>query len=61
MFKNLFIEVEHCPKDRNGEFFWSVHDPETDLELDYGYANTKREAFENARRSKDHYERKNLY
>lgn len=59
MFKNLFIDVECCPKDKNGEFFWTLFDS-NNMEIDYGYANSKREAWENARRSKDYYERKNL-
>lgn len=61
MFRNLFIQVERsCPKDKNGEFFWTIFDRDVELEIDYGYANTQREAWENARRSKDYYERKNL-
>lgn len=59
MFKGLSILVEHCPKDKNGEFFWSVHEYKTKLEIDWGYANSQREAWEQARRSKDIYERKN--
>jgi hypothetical protein len=51
--------VEHCPKDKHGEFFWTVYEYETFLEIDYGYANTQIEAWEIARRSKDKYERKN--
>lgn len=60
MFKNLFIDVECSPKDKNGEFFWTLFDVKINMEIDYGYANSKREAWENARRSKDYYERKNL-
>lgn len=60
MFRKLCILVEHTPKDRHGEFFWSVHEYETHLEIDWGYANSQRDAWEQARRSKDRYERKNL-
>jgi len=59
MFKGLSILIEHCPRDKKGEFFWSVHEYKTHTEIDYGYENTQREAWEQARRSKDIYERKN--
>ena len=59
MFRGLSILIEHCPRDKKGEFFWSVHEYKTHREIDCGYANTQREAWEQARRSKDIYERKN--
>ena len=54
------IHVEKSYMDKHGNYIWCIVDTNTKTDLEFGWANTKREAWDFAKKAKDIFERKKI-